>query len=117
MTVDSKYVPVCPVCGGTMDVNLRVNQYFVEDAHWRESAERYEKFVNKHLESRLVMLELGVGMNTPGIIRYPFEQIAYDDKNAILIRFNDGWTVGAKENVDRTITFPEDMSRVIVKLK
>ena len=116
MTVDSKYVPICPVCGGTMDVNLRINQYFVEDTHWHESAERYERFVNKHLKSKLVMLELGVGMNTPGIIRYPFEQITFDYKNATLIRFNDSWPLGAKENVDRTITFPEDMSRVIVKL-
>ncbi|MDE6296739.1 MAG: Sir2 silent information regulator family NAD-dependent deacetylase, partial [Muribaculaceae bacterium] len=69
MTVDSQYVPVCPVCGGTMDVNLRINQYFVEDNRWHESADKYEKFVNCHQNSKLVLIELGVGMNTPAIIR------------------------------------------------
>ena len=68
---------ICPVCGGTMDVNLRVNQYFVQDKNWYESDERYEKYVTEHINSRLVLLELGVGMNTPSIIRYPFERITY----------------------------------------
>ncbi|MDE6005971.1 MAG: Sir2 silent information regulator family NAD-dependent deacetylase [Muribaculaceae bacterium] len=113
LTVASEYVPICPVCGGTMDVNLRINQYFVEDERWHESAERYEKFVNKYLDSRLVMLELGVGMNTPAIIRYPFEEITYTNKKSILIRINNNWTQGVRENVSRTITFDEDMSKVI----
>lgn len=116
MTVDPKYVPVCPVCGGTMDINLRINQYFVEDARWHESAQRYDRFVNKHLNTHLVMLELGVGMNTPGIIRYPFEQITYDNRLSTLIRMNDSWTTGLKENAARTITFAEDMSLVIPRL-
>ncbi len=117
MTVDSEYVPVCPVCGGTMDVNLRINQYFVEDKHWHESAERYEKFVTEHINSRLVLLELGVGMNTPSIIRYPFERITYSDKKATLIRMNDSWPQVASEISGRTISFAEDMSLIIEKLK
>lgn len=117
MTVDSRYVPVCPVCGGNMDVHLRVNQYFVEDEHWHESAERYEKFVTEHINSRLVLLELGVGMNTPAIIRYPFEQITYMDKQATLIRMNDSWPHGAREISNRTISFAEDMRQIIKKLK
>ena len=113
MTVASEYVPVCPVCGGTMDVNLRINQYFVEDERWHKSAERYEEFVNKHLNSRLVLLELGVGMNTPSIIRYPFERITHRNNKSTLIRLNNSWTQGAMENASRTITFGEDMSKVI----
>ena len=117
MTVDRKYVPVCPVCGGTMDVNLRVNQYFVEDKHWHKSAERYDKFVTEHINSRLVLLELGVGMNTPSIIRYPFERITYSDKKATLIRMNDSWPHAASEISGRTISFAEDMSLIIGKLQ
>ncbi|MDE7408630.1 MAG: Sir2 silent information regulator family NAD-dependent deacetylase [Muribaculaceae bacterium] len=116
MTVDPKYVPVCPVCGGTMDVNLRINRFFVEDEHWHQAAERYEDFVNRHLGSRMVLLELGVGMNTPGIIRYPFERIVYTDREATLIRFNYSWPHGAREIADRTISFPEDMNIIIPKL-
>ncbi|MDE6288343.1 MAG: Sir2 silent information regulator family NAD-dependent deacetylase, partial [Muribaculaceae bacterium] len=116
MTVDRKYVPMCPVCGGTMDVNLRINQYFVEDRNWHESAERYEKFLTEHINSRLVLIELGVGMNTPSIIRYPFERITYSDKKATLIRMNDSWPQGASEISGRTISFAEDMNIIIPKL-
>ncbi len=117
MTVDSKYIPVCPVCGGTMDVNLRINEYFVEDDNWHESAERYEQFVRRHINSRLVLLELGVGMNTPSIIRYPFERITFTDKHATLIRLNSGWPHGAGEISGRTIAFTEDMSQIISLLR
>ncbi|MDE6741802.1 MAG: hypothetical protein K2J58_05680, partial [Muribaculaceae bacterium] len=116
MTVDPQYVPVCPVCGGTMDVNLRINRFFVEDEHWHRAAERYEDFVNRHLGSSMVLLELGVGMNTPGIIRYPFERIVYTDREATLIRLNDSWPHGAREIADRTISFPEDMNIIIPQL-
>ena len=116
MTVDPRYVPVCPVCGGPMDVNLRINQFFVEDRHWHESAERYEKFVTVHLKSRLVLLEIGVGMNTPTIIRYPFEQITYTDKDATLIRLNDSWPQAPPEIANRTISFAEDIKQIIPRL-
>ena len=116
MTVDPRYVPVCPVCGGTMDVNLRINSFFVEDEHWHQAAERYEDFVNRHIGSRMALLELGVGMNTPGIIRYPFERIVYTDREATLIRLNDSWPQGAREIADRTISFPEDMNIIIPQL-
>ncbi|MDE6702362.1 MAG: Sir2 silent information regulator family NAD-dependent deacetylase [Muribaculaceae bacterium] len=116
MTVDSRYVPVCPVCGKSMDVNLRVNQYFVEDENWHKAANLYEKFITSHINSRLVLLEIGVGMNTPSIIRYPFEHITYSDKKATLIRMNDSWPLGVKENADRTISFAEDISQIIPKM-
>ena len=116
LTVDSRFVPACPVCGGTMDVNLRVNQYFVEDENWHKAAARYEEFVASHISSRLVLLEIGVGFNTPAIIRYPFERITYTDQSATLIRLNDSWPQGAREIARRTISFAEDMNVVIPKL-
>ncbi|MDE6371607.1 MAG: Sir2 silent information regulator family NAD-dependent deacetylase [Duncaniella sp.] len=116
LTVDSRYVPVCPVCGGPMDVNLRINRYFVEDDRWHEAAKRYEKFVARHIGSRLVLLEIGVGMNTPSIIRYPFERITYADEKATLIRMNDSWPHAPKEIAGRTISFAEDIGRIIPEL-
>lgn len=117
LTVDSRFVPHCPVCGGRMDVHVRVNGNFVEDAHWHSMAERYYSFVEKHKSSRLVLLELGVGFNTPTIIRYPFEQITYANHNATLIRLNSDYPQSSPEIQPQTISFSEDMSMVISKIK
>ena len=117
MTVDTGFVPVCPVCGGPMDVYLRVNQYFVEDKRWHEAAGRYEKFITSRINTRLVLLEIGVGMNTPSIIRYPFERITYSDKKATLIRLNSDWPDGAMEIAERTISFAEDINIVLSELR
>lgn len=117
LTVDSRFVPHCPVCGGKMDVHVRVNGNFVEDAHWHSMAERYYSFVEKYKSSRLVLLELGVGFNTPTIIRYPFEQITYADQDATLIRLNSDYPQCSPEIHRQTISFSEEMSSVIAKLK
>jgi hypothetical protein len=66
--IPSALVPVCPICGGDMDVSLRHNEYFVEDESWHESCHRYEAFVEGILRAPVVFLVLGVGFNTPGII-------------------------------------------------
>lgn len=117
MTVDSRFVPQCPVCGGRMDVHVRVNSYFVEDAHWHSMAERYYSFVEKYNSSRLVLLELGVGFNTPTIIRYPFEQITYASHDATLIRLNSDYPQSYSEIQRRTISFREDMPMIISDIK
>ena len=69
----------CPVCGRDMEVNLRCDGYFVEDEAWMRACGRYEDFLRENKDGRVVYLELGVGMNTPGIIKYPFWQMT--DKN------------------------------------
>jgi NAD-dependent protein deacetylases, SIR2 family len=106
-------VPVCPVCGGNMDVNLRHNEHFVQDKAWHAASERYECFMAKARESRLVMLELGVGFNTPGIIRYPFENLAYRNKHSRLIRLNRDEPLGFAETLKETIPFDEEMGKVL----
>lgn len=111
--IPSSLVPVCPICGGDMDVNLRHNEYFVEDAAWDESCHRYETFVEGILHTSVVFLELGVGFNTPGIIRYPFEQLVFQNANATLIRLNRDDPEGFAETANRTISFREDMNLVI----
>lgn len=118
LTVDTEYVPVCPVCGGNMDVHVRKNQYFVQDEAWHAAAERYEEFMSCYADNgRIVMLELGIGFNTPAIIRFPFERIAFQNPKATIIRLNSDYPEGPAETASRTISFTEDMNTVIKRLK
>ena len=73
--VPSGLIPYCPRCGKPMSMNLRADQTFVEDEGWHQAAERYERFIQEHKKQKIVFLELGVGYNTPGIIKYPFWQM------------------------------------------
>jgi NAD-dependent SIR2 family protein deacetylase len=117
MTVDSKYLPVCPVCGGPMDVHVRKNQFFVQDKAWEEAAARYEDFMNRYADhGNVVLIELGIGYNTPGIIRFPFERIVLGNPNATLIRLNSDYPHGPRETAARTIPFTENMHEVIKDL-
>ena len=75
LTVPTSLIPYCPRCGKPMSMNLRSDQTFVEDEGWHQAAERYEKFIQNHKKQKIVFLELGVGYNTPGIIKYPFWQM------------------------------------------
>lgn len=109
-------VPKCPVCGGSMDVNLRHNQYFVQDAAWYAAENRYKKFLETNQGKKLALLEFGVGFNTPGIIRYPFENMTYANQQATLIRFNRDYPLGPTENAGRTISFDEAIDTVVKAL-
>lgn len=115
--IPKSLVPVCPVCGGEMDVNLRHNEHFVQDSSWYDSRERFNAFLDKLEGKPIVCLELGVGFNTPGIIRYPFEKIIHQNKKATLVRLNRDDPQGLPENEKRTISFDEDMSIVIDDLQ
>ncbi|MBR6343977.1 MAG: Sir2 silent information regulator family NAD-dependent deacetylase, partial [Selenomonadaceae bacterium] len=72
MRIPTELVPKCPVCGGAMEMNLRCDDTFVEDDGWRKASERYQKFLQHHKKDPILYWELGVGMNTPGIIKFPF---------------------------------------------
>ena len=85
--IPTDLIPKCPVCGGEMELNLRVDNTFVEDAKWHEMNDNYSKFL-KNADGKIVFLEIGVGFNTPGIIRYPFEQMTYNNDDATIIRMN-----------------------------
>ncbi|MGG6313101.1 Sir2 silent information regulator family NAD-dependent deacetylase [Paenibacillus macerans] len=114
--IPSVLVPKCPVCGGEMDVNLRKNQYFVQDEYWDQANTRYQDFVNTANSRKTVYMELGVGFNTPGIIRYPFELWTYHNPEATLIRMNLNDPEGFKENKAKTIPFTEPMDKVVQSL-
>lgn len=88
MEIPSELVPLCPVCGKPISMNLRCDGTFVEDDGWHEAAKRYQDFLEKHKNARTLFLELGVGGNTPGIIKYPFWNLTYKNKNAFYASLN-----------------------------
>lgn len=117
LRIPRELVPACPVCGGPMDIHVRKDAFFVEDGTWREASERYGAFVRSCASARTVLLELGVGFNTPGIIRYPFENMALNDpENVTLVRLNRDQPREWAENGECTVTFAEEMSQVIADL-
>lgn len=88
MRIPSELIPYCPVCGAPMSMNLRADDTFVEDSSWHTAAERYQDFIHHHKGWNILYLELGVGDNTPGIIKYPFWQMTYDNPNAVYLCIN-----------------------------
>lgn len=87
--VPSSLVPYCPVCGEKMNVNLRKDMFFVEDENWHFLNEEYKKYIKVNKGKKLVLLEFGVGFNTPSIIRFPFESMALNYKDTYLVRINN----------------------------
>ena len=83
MRIPSELIPHCPVCGAPMTMNLRTDMTFVEDEGWHEAARRYEDFLKRHQGLRVLFLELGVGGNTPVIIKYPFWKMTYRNPKAV----------------------------------
>jgi len=109
MTVPSELVPRCPVCGKPMSMNLRCDDTFVEDDGWNKAAGRYEDFLNKNKDDRIVFLELGVGGNTPGIIKYPFWKMTYANPKAKYICINKGEAAVPEEIEKQSICVNSDI--------
>lgn len=116
-SIPSRLVPICPICGGQMDIHVRADASFIQDETWYEKADNYEAFISHYANRRIVFLELGVGFNTPTIIRYPFEQMTYRNPQAVLIRLNKDYPNGITENRHRTLSFGEDIEKVMKDLE
>jgi NAD-dependent SIR2 family protein deacetylase len=111
--IPSKLVPVCPICGETMEVNLRKDNFFVEDDYWEKHNNYYEKFIEENKNKKILFLEFGVGFNTPGIIRYPFEELTYKLENAFLIRINDRFANIPNDIAEKGFGVQDDINEVI----
>lgn len=88
MKIPTVLIPKCPVCGAPMTMNLRCDNSFVQDEGWYAAANRYDDFIRCHSNSHILFLELGVGMNTPAIIKYPFWQMTAQNSNAVYACIN-----------------------------
>ena len=88
LKIDSSLLPICPVCHEKMDINIRKDMFFVEDDNWHKLNKNYKRFINENINKKLLLIELGVGFNTPGIIRFPFNQLFLEHINITLIRVN-----------------------------
>ena len=111
--IPSRLVPKCPICGGNMEVNLRKDNFFVEDDYWHEREKSFEKFINDNKNKKILFLELGAGFNTPSIIRYPFEELTYKIKNAFLIRVNDKYAFVPNDIEDKSLEVEDDIAEVV----
>ncbi len=84
-----------------------------EDDYWEEHSNNYEKFINDNKNKKVLFLELGAGFNTPGIIRYPFEDLTYKLPNAFLIRINDKYASVPNDIEDKAIGIQDDINNII----
>ena len=115
--IPSELVPKCPVCGGNMAMNLRCDNYFVEDEAWHEAADRYADFLEQNKDKKVVLLELGVGFNTPIIIRFPFEKMVRENSSYSLIRLNMDEAVVPESFGERAIGIGGDMAKAITDIR
>ncbi len=116
LKIPTELIPYCPICGKPMTTNLRKDATFVEDDGWHSAAKKYESFIKENKNKRIVFLELGVGFNTPSIIKYPFWQMTYENKNAIYVCINSGDMVCAREIVPQSIMIDYDIHNALSEL-
>ena len=116
MRVPAELLPVCPHCGRPMTMNLRADDSFVEDEGWHRAAERYENFLRTRAGGKLLFLELGVGYNTPVIIKYPFWQMTAKDPNTVYACINQGQASCPREIERQSICINADIGSVLASL-
>ncbi len=113
MRIPTKLLPVCPNCGRPLTMNLRSDDRFVEDDGWRAAAGRYTEFIKSHRGGRVLFLELGVGYNTPGIIKYPFCRLTAENPNAVYVCINLGESSAPEQIADRSIILNADIGEIL----
>ncbi len=112
MRIPSELIPTCPNCGKPLTMNLRSDNRFVEDEGWHKAADRYSKFIREH-KGKVLFLELGVGFNTPSIIKYPFWQMTAENPEAVYACLNYADAYAPAEIEDRSIVIEGDIGEII----
>ena len=113
--IETDLIPRCPICGKEMSVNLRCDDTFVEDEGWHEAKERYLKFIEENKDKKILFLELGVGMNTPGIVKFSFWRMTAENPKAIYACVNLGEAYAPGEIANRSICIDWDIGEVLKK--
>ena len=116
MKVPTELLPPCPQCGKPLTMNLRSDDKFVEDEGWHKAAERYENFLRTRAGGKILFLELGVGYNTPVIIKYPFWQMTAKNPNATYVCINQGQAVYPQEIERQSVCINADIGQVLQSL-
>lgn len=116
MKVPTHLLPVCPHCGRPMTMNLRCDDKFVQDEGWHRAADRYENFLRTRARQKLLFLELGVGYNTPGIIKYPFWQMTMKNPKATYACLNAGEAYAPEEIGARSICVNGDVGEILDRM-
>lgn len=117
MKIPTELIPKCPHCGKEMTMNLRCDDKFVEDEGWHSAAQRYNDFIRTRAGQKILFLELGVGYNTPAIIKYPFWKMTAENKNATYCLINYGQSYCPDEIKSRAVCFNCDIYKVIADLQ
>lgn len=116
MKIPTELLPTCPHCGKPLTMNLRSDDTFVEDKGWHRAAERYENFLQTRAGQKILFLELGVGYNTPVIIKYPFWQMTAKNPNATYICINQRQAVCPQEIERQSVCINADIGQVLQSL-
>ena len=111
--IPSELVPHCPHCGKPMSMNLRADDTFVEDEGWHRAAERYSEFLRRHEGQNILFLEIGVGYNTPVVIKYPFWRMTSKNPNAFYACINQGQAVCPPEIQRQAVCINADIGDVL----
>ena len=113
MKIPTELLPACPYCGKPLTMNLRADDKFVEDEGWHRAAERYENFLRTRNGQKVLFLELGVGYNTPVIIKYPFWQMTARNPDATYVCINQGQATCPQEIEQQSICINADLGTVL----
>ena len=116
MKVPTELVPCCPVCGKPMSMNLRADDTFVQDDGWYKAAQRYDDFIRRHYRLHILFLELGVGMNTPVIIKYTFWQMTAQNPKAVCACLNFGEAYVPGDIAKQSICINGDIREVLLRI-
>lgn len=117
MKIPAELIPKCPKCGKPMTMNLRSDDKFVEDEGWHAAAEKYNDFLQTHRGKHILFLELGVGYNTPVIIKYPFWEMTADNPKAVYACLNFGEAAVPDGLAQQSIIINGDIRQVLSEIK
>ena len=113
MRIPTELIPYCPVCGAPMAMHLRADSTFVQDSGWYAARNRYQDFLRRYRGLRVVYLELGVGRNTPAIIKYPFWRYTAENSRALYVCINEGEAFAPERIADRALCIDRDIGQVL----
>ncbi len=113
--MDPNAIPKCLKCGGKMFMNVRGGRWFIEKPYEKQQS-RFQNWIQTHLDTPLLLLDMGTGFDTPSSVRWPMEQITYHNSESFLLRFNRDYPDVPKEIVNLSKGIQMDINKSIGKI-